>query len=131
MSNLNLDAFETVLCQKKTAVKITISISRYQKSKTGLSVAPEKINVLQFLPSAKVMFSQACVCPQGGCLLPGGRVSQHTLRQTPPPPGRDGHCCGRYASYWNAFLFNNLFAAVNQVFRCKSSSRRIAKARLH
>ena len=26
---------------------------------------------------------------------------------TPPstrPPGRDGYCCGRYASYWNAFL---------------------------
>ena len=25
------------------------------------------------------------------------------LEQTPPLP-RDGHCCGRYASYWNAFL---------------------------
>ena len=30
--------------------------------------------------------------------------------QTPPKsrhpsPGRDGHSCGRYASYWNAFLF--------------------------
>ena len=24
-------------------------------------------------------------------------------KQTPPP--RYGHCCGRYASYWNAFLF--------------------------
>ena len=24
--------------------------------------------------------------------------------QTPRPP-RYGHCCGRYASYWNAFLF--------------------------
>ena len=23
--------------------------------------------------------------------------------QTPPP--RNGYCCGRYASYWNAFLF--------------------------
>ena len=22
------------------------------------------------------------------------------------PPRRDGHFCGRYASYWNAFLFN-------------------------
>ena len=30
----------------------------------------------------------------------GGLVSQHALRQT--PPGRDGYCCGRYASYWNA-----------------------------
>ena len=34
----------------------------------------------------------------------GGCVSQHALRQTPPPPA-DGYCGGRYASYWNAFLF--------------------------
>ena len=27
----------------------------------------------------------------GGCLVP-------------PSPGRYGYCCGRYASYWNAFL---------------------------
>ena len=32
---------------------------------------------------------------------PGG-VSQHALRQ--PPPLSSGYCCGRYASYWNAFL---------------------------
>ena len=24
--------------------------------------------------------------------------------QVHPPPPRYGHCCGRYASYWNAFL---------------------------
>ena len=58
---------------------------------------------------AKVMFSQACVCPRGGgvsapggCLVWGGvwsrgclllrgsggeLVSQHAMRQTPPPPG--------------------------------------------
>ena len=34
---------------------------------------------------------------------PGG-VSQHALRQTPPPPKADGYCCGWYVSYWNAFL---------------------------
>ena len=98
------------------------------------------------------MFLQVSVCPQGGCLVPGGvpgpggvcswgvsalggllkgvpgpagvcsggvsglggylvpvgpgqggLVSQHALRQTPSPE-RDGYCCGRYASYWNAFL---------------------------
>ena len=35
--------------------------------------------------------------PRGGCLLPGGLV------ETP----WDGYCCGWYASYWNAFLFQN------------------------
>ena len=60
---------------------------------------------------AKVMFLQVSVCPWGvpgprGVGVPdprGGLVSQHALRQT---PGRDGYCCGRYASYWNAFLLN-------------------------
>ena len=32
----------------------------------------------------------------GGCLILGGAWWR---------PPRDGHCCGRYASYWNAFLF--------------------------
>ena len=49
-----------------------------------------------------------CVCMStgggaGGAWSRGGLVSQHALRQT-PPPGRDGYCCGRYASYWTAFL---------------------------
>ena len=30
--------------------------------------------------------------------------SRHPPRADTPPP-RYGHCCGRYASYWNAFLF--------------------------
>ena len=36
--------------------------------------------------------------------LPG----RHSPGQTPPladTPPADGYCCGRYASYWNAFLF--------------------------
>ena len=33
-----------------------------------------------------------------------GGLSQHALRQNPPPPSADGYCCGQYASYWNAFL---------------------------
>ena len=37
----------------------------------------------------------------GGCLLRG-----EVGWQTPPPPDQqDSHCRGRYASYWNAFLF--------------------------
>ena len=43
----------------------------------------------------------------GGSAPRGGLVSQHALRQT--PPGRDGYCCGRYASHWNAFLFVKMF----------------------
>ena len=36
---------------------------------------------------------------RGGVPGPGG-----CLVETPP----DGYCCGRYASYWNVFLFCNL-----------------------
>ena len=37
--------------------------------------------------------------------------SRHSPRSRQPhrsrhPSPRDSHCCGRYASYWNAFLFN-------------------------
>ena len=46
------------------------------------------------------------IWPRGVCLLqgrvpaPGGGVWR--------PPPRDGYCCGRYASYWNAFLFTTV-----------------------
>ena len=50
------------------------------------------------------------VSAQGGCPGPGpggaqaqGCVSHHALRQT-PPSSADVYCCGRYASYLNAFL---------------------------
>ena len=39
--------------------------------------------------------------------------SRHPPEQTPPradTPQRDGHCCGWYTSYWNAFLFNLCFS---------------------
>ena len=36
----------------------------------------------------------------------GGAYSGGCLVETPP----DGYCCGWYASYWNAFLFGNIFA---------------------
>ena len=41
---------------------------------------------------------------------PGGGVSQHALKQTSPV---DGYCCGRYASYWNAFLLINSFISAS------------------
>ena len=58
--------------------------------------------------------------PPGADTPPGSRHplgSRHPWEQTvpreqtPPPPDQahppqaDGYCCGRYASYWNAFLF--------------------------
>ena len=77
---------------------------------------------------AKVISLQASVCPHGGVSAPnffgGGVCSEfwggclkfffnlfspqkissgmHTL---PPPPPPRRSMCGRYASYWNAFLF--------------------------
>ena len=73
---------------------------------------------------AKVMFLQASVCPRGGggclvpagCLVPGGVCSVGGGVVPGPgcvcrsPPKRDGYCCGRYASYWNAFLLSETFA---------------------
>ena len=44
-------------------------------------------------------------------------VSQHAVRQTHPTV--DGYCCGRYASYWNVFLF---LAKILQIIICGTSS---------
>ena len=62
--------------------------------------------------ATQVMLLQACVCPPRGCLLPGGGAGLvqgggiPACTEANPHPGRDGYCCGRYASYWNAFLFS-------------------------
>ena len=47
--------------------------------------------------------------PGGGCMVPGGAWSWGVRGPGGPsgdPP--NGHCCGRYASYWNAFLLSNI-----------------------
>ena len=58
----------------------------------------------------KVMFSQVCLSTGvGRGVHPPGRQT-HTPSweaDTPPPHPADGYCSGRYASYWNAFLFQN------------------------
>ena len=64
---------------------------------------------------AKVMFFHPSVILfTGGEYL--GRYPPRTRYtppdQVPPRPGtppEDGYCCGRYASYWNAFLFRKPF----------------------
>ena len=43
--------------------------------------------------------------PGGSSGPPAGGVSQHALR----PLTADGYCCGRYAFYWNAFLFTLVY----------------------
>ena len=53
----------------------------------------------------KVMFSQASVILFTG----GGLFGRHPPDRYPPPRA-DGYCSGRYASYWNAFLFSKSFA---------------------
>ena len=40
------------------------------------------------------------VCGRGACMVEGVHGSGGVHGR------RDGHCSGRYASYWNAFLFN-------------------------
>ena len=35
----------------------------------------------------------------------GGDPPRSRHPQGADPPSQDGYCCGRYASYWNAFLF--------------------------
>ena len=46
---------------------------------------------------------------------PGTPLDQAPPSESRHPPGpgippADGYCCGRYASYWNAFLFDSIFA---------------------
>ena len=75
------------------------------------------------------MFSQACV--KNSVHGEGGEPPQTdtpTLRQTPPGrhapgrhlspglPPRNGHCSGRYASYWNAFLFTEILSERAETF---------------
>ena len=99
---------------------------------------------VKLLPSANevYVFTPVCqsFCSQGGVCLsacwdttPGSRHptakqtppgtrpprSRHPPRSRPPPPqepeSRDGYCCGRYASYWNAFLFHQYFTLTGQI----------------
>ena len=53
----------------------------------------------------------------GGCLLPGGACSGGSApRGCGDPLEADGYCCGRYASYWNAFLFTMVFWYISPIW---------------
>ena len=74
-----------------------------------------------FLPSANQVVERLCFytclsfCPRGRGVSAPVHAGIYTLPgQTPPwadppPHPADGHCCRRYASYWNAFLFFFVF----------------------
>ena len=82
---------------------------------TSFNFSLQKIYVSQTmpchcLPSADIPLGR----PPSKADIPLGRCSlgRHPPRQTPlwadtppPPPPGDGHCSGRYASYWSASLF--------------------------
>ena len=57
---------------------------------------------------------------RGGGICPSGFWNTPPWADTPlakhPPggdPAADGYCCGRYASYWNAFLLVNTFSELH------------------
>ena len=81
-----------------------------------LLVYPHVVNItpifdhVLFTPAnevwGKVIFSQASVILfTGGAPCVAGRACQRGVRGREGVRGRrNGHCSGRYASYWNAFL---------------------------
>ena len=67
----------------------------------------------KFIPSAtklRRLCFYTCVCPQGVCL---SACWDTTPRSRHPP--LDGYCCGRYTSYWNAFLSSFLSQKMSEV----------------
>ena len=97
----------------------------------NLKVKPVKILLPSATKFAKVMFLQVCVFPQvggwypsmpcnrsprgGQCLLRGCLLLGGGSGGGGDPPPADGYCCGRYASYWNAFLLMNKINLISKV----------------
>ena len=62
------------------------------------------------------MFSGASVSHSVHRGLPPPHLDTPRWTDTAPPSeltSNGGHCSGRYASYWNAFLFDSLFRNVS------------------
>ena len=81
--------------------------------RTNSNCAIRSIFTVRNSSCGKVMFSQASVIMsrkrRGERSTPPRQtpLGRHPSRQTPPPTHthKKGQCSGRYASYWNAFLF--------------------------
>ena len=105
------------------ALSIHILVHESLADPRGTRDSPSGSKFFHYRPQhscGKVMFLHMSV------ILSTGRWQADTLpnRQThprqadtpwadTPPPPRDDHCSGRYASYWNAFLFSCSFLAKN------------------
>ena len=60
-------------------------------------------------PSPRTRHPPEQTPPGPGALPPGADTTASPQDQATPIPPADGHYCRRYASYWNAFLFLNVF----------------------
>ena len=114
-----------------------MDLRRYSISDSGGSILPnrpqpirsiyicrlgELMELLQqgnvFTPVCDSVHSRACVVMGGGCVAMGacmvkggmcGKEGGGCMAKGDMHRRRDGHCSGRYASYWNTFLFLNVF----------------------
>ena len=88
--------------------RIVIYFSFMYQQGIGMPLSPPAKEVwgkVIFLHLFVILFTGGVHGP-GGCLVPGEvHGPGGCLVETPP----DGYCCGRYASYWNAFLFTKYF----------------------
>ena len=113
--------FKALLCILTTTETLFPNIYRLQRSCEGyvFTRVCDSVHRRDAIPAYIAVGIRAClwgvysggVC-SGGCLLwgvsaPGGACSGgHLLWGCRDPPKADGYCCGRYASYWKAFLFH-------------------------
>ena len=98
-----------------------VCISYYTVANPGFPRGSLSYYYLPQTKFAKVMFLPVSVCPQGAMHSGGGSAWQggHAWRgggvwcawRGGMHGRRDGSCSGRYAFYWNAFLFGIIFAA--------------------
>ena len=112
-----IPVYQKILSSKKPGLKEAEPTSKYcalqmvhiQKVHIDRALVPDGGTKTVIIPTgslpeihAKVMFLHVSVI-----LSTGGGVSRqkggHPLTPTWTPHPSDGHCSGRYASYWNAF----------------------------
>ena len=90
---------------------------RFHVSQPPLTQPLDPLLALQVVSQHALQQVSRGVPAAEGCLLLGGSAAggvsapRGCLVETP----RDGYCCGRYASYWNAFLLISLFSCVGFV----------------